>query len=104
MERTAKLSRKVRLKRFWSAIRKDRLLYLMVIPGIAYFILFHYVPMYGVTIAFKKYNIYKGFAASDWIGLENFRRLFTMYGFAEAMRNTIIISIGKIIFGFPLLS
>ena len=53
-------------------IRKDKMLYMMVLPGILYFLLFHYVPMYGLTIAFKKYNIYKGFAASKWIGWENF--------------------------------
>ena len=57
--------------------------------------------MYGLTIAFKKYNIYKGFAASKWIGWENFEKLFSMYGFTDALRNTIVISLKKIIFGFP---
>ena len=82
-------------------IRKDKMLYMMVLPGILYFLLFHYVPMYGLTIAFKKYNIYKGFAASKWIGWENFEKLFSMYGFTDALRNTIVISLKKIIFGFP---
>nr|AIF26896.1 hypothetical protein [uncultured bacterium fosmid pJB148G3] len=90
-----------RKKSIWLDIRKDKMLYLMVLPGIAYFLLFHYVPMYGLTLAFRKYNIYKGFAASKWIGWDNFEKLFTMYGFTDALRNTILISLKKIAFGFP---
>ena len=92
----------LRRRKFWAAIRKDKLLYFMAIPGIAYFILFHYVPMAGLYMAFIKYNIYKGFAASPWVGLANFEKLFNMYGFPEAFKNTLTISAMKILIGFPL--
>ncbi len=87
---------------FITAIKKDKLLYLLAIPGILYFVLFKYIPMYGISIAFLDYNIYKGFADSPWVGLENFVKLFNMYGFWNAFENTIIISLGKIILGFPI--
>ncbi|MGI6636426.1 MAG: ABC transporter permease [Christensenellales bacterium] len=93
---------KHRWKQHWSAIQKDKLLYLMAIPGIIYFTIFHYLPMGGLSIAFMKFNIYKGIAGSPWVGMSNFTRLFNMYGFSEALYNTIIISLGKIVFGFPL--
>ena len=92
----------IRRKKFWSAIRKDKLLYLMVIPGILYFIIFHYIPMMGLYIGFTKYNVYKGITASPFVGFDNFTRLFSMYGFPEALKNTLVISFKKIIFGFPL--
>lgn len=89
-------------KRMLTNLRKDKLLYYMVIPGVAYFVLFHYVPMVFMTIAFQEYNIYKGMSASVWSGLNNFRELMTTYGFVDALRNTLIISLAKIVCGFPL--
>ena len=75
--------------------------YIMLIPGIAYIIIFHYIPMYGVTIAFRNYSIFRGFSASPWIGLENFRKLFERVAFQRALVNNIIISLQKLVFGFP---
>ena len=80
---------------FWSSFRKDRLLYIMAIPGILYFLLFRYLPMLGISIAFMDYNVYQGFGGSTWVGLQNFTDLFSMYGFQEACRNTLIISFAK---------
>jgi putative aldouronate transport system permease protein len=88
-------------RRMFSTIRKDRLLYFMAIPGILFFILFHYVPMYGILLAFKKFNIYQGFFASNWVGFDNFTKLFGLYGFDRALKNTIIISIYQLVFAFP---
>jgi putative aldouronate transport system permease protein len=82
-------------------MKKDKLLYMMAIPGILFFIVFHYVPMYGILLAFKKYNIYQGFVASPWVGFDNFVKLFGMYGFDRALRNTIIISLYQLVFAFP---
>lgn len=76
-------------------------LFVMFIPAIIYFFVFKYIPMYGVTLAFKDYNISKGILGSEWIGLEHFRKLMKTSTFTRAVRNTIIISFGKIIFGFP---
>ncbi|MBO9607226.1 MAG: sugar ABC transporter permease [Paenibacillaceae bacterium] len=89
------------MNHFWSNLRKDKLLYLMALPGVLFFIVFHYVPMYGILIAFKKYNLYQGFGASEWIGFDNFSKLFAMSGFIRALKNTIIISFYQLFFAFP---
>jgi len=90
------------LQRKLSLLRKDKLLYFMAIPGIIYFIVFHYIPMYGVLVAFQDFSIYKGFFGSEWVGFDNFTKLFGMYGFERALRNTILISFYQLIFGFPI--
>ncbi|MGN0742996.1 MAG: sugar ABC transporter permease, partial [Candidatus Fimadaptatus sp.] len=80
---------------------KDKMFYLMLLPGIVYFIIFHYVPMYGVQIAFRNYKMKLGFFGSPWVGLDNFEKLFRDPGFLTALNNTIIISLLKIAIGFP---
>jgi putative aldouronate transport system permease protein len=82
-------------------MKRDWWFYAMLIPGIAYIIVFHYLPMYGVTIAFKNYSIFRGFGASPWVGMENFQKLFERVAFQRALVNNIIISLQKFIFGFP---
>ena len=77
-------------------------LYLLLIPGIIFILIFKYAPMYGITIAFKDFNIFKGLADSPWVGWENFERLFHSREFARVFRNTLIISLYKIVFLFPL--
>ena len=82
-------------------VRRDALLYLMLAPGILYFILFRYVPMYGVTIAFRDYSVFKGFADAPWVGWKHFADLFSRSAFIRALNNNIIISILKLVLGFP---
>ncbi len=82
-------------------VRRDYLLYVMLIPGLLYFILFKYVPMYGVTIAFREYSVFKGFADAPWIGWDNFIELFSKSAFLRALSNNIVISILKLVLGFP---
>lgn len=77
-------------------------LVLMFLPIALYFIVFHYIPMYGIVLAFKEYNISKGILGSDWIGLTNFRVLMGTSTFTRAVRNTVIISFAKLICGFPM--
>ncbi|QNK55820.1 sugar ABC transporter permease [Paenibacillus sp. PAMC21692] len=76
-------------------------LYLMLLPAMLFIIVYKYVPMYGVIIAFKDFNIMKGIMGSSWIGFEHFRQLFMFDEFPRVVRNTIIISFMKLIFGFP---
>ena len=76
-------------------------LYLMLLPCILNFIIFHYIPMYGLQIAFKRYNIVLGAAASPWVGFKHFESFFGSYYFAEVMGNTLRISILSILIGFP---
>lgn len=82
------------LKSYW-------MVYAMLIPGLVYIILFKYVPMYGVTIAFKDYKGIGNISDAPWVGLANFKKLFSTEAFRRSLRNTIVISLGKLIFGFP---
>jgi putative aldouronate transport system permease protein len=88
-------------KRLFSDVKKDYLLYLMILPGVIYFILFKYWPMYGISIAFRDYSIFKGFADAPWVGVSHFTDLFSKPGFIRALKNNFIISFGKLLFGFP---
>ncbi len=82
-------------------IAKDRLLYVMLIPGIVYVLMFSYAPMYGVSIAFRDYSVFKGFSDAPWVGLLNFHKLFGRSSFIRALKNNIIISVLKLLCGFP---
>jgi putative aldouronate transport system permease protein len=88
-------------RRFWRAIRRDRYLYLLLCVPIVYYLLFKYAPMYGVTIAFKDYNIFKGVFGSEWVGFDVFREIFGMKDFGRAVRNTLMLNMLSLLFGFP---
>ncbi|MCU6712673.1 ABC transporter permease subunit [Paenibacillus sp. J5C_2022] len=90
------------MKRLGLDVRRDWDLYLMLIPGILFLLLFKYTPMYGIVIAFKDFNIFDGLKASPWVGWTNFERLFSSPDFGVVFRNTLIISLYKIVFLFPL--
>lgn len=63
--------------------------------------IFSYLPMYGLVVAFKDYNVYKGILQSPWVGLEHFRSLFSTFEFPRIIWNTVWISVLKLLFGFP---
>jgi len=86
----------------WRDIWKEWDLYLLLVPGVLFILLFKYTPMYGITIAFKDFNIFTGFADSPWVGWKHFERLFTSPDFARVFQNTVIISLLKILILFPL--
>lgn len=77
-----------------------RWIYLMLIPCLAYFIIFKYVPMYGIQLAFKDFKL-AGIAASPWNNFEHFKYMMSEPQFLPALRNTLIISFYRILFGFP---
>ena len=80
---------------------KHRYLLLMLLPTIVYFVVFNYIPMYGVTLAFKDFQFSKGILGSPWVGLEHFRDLFSSTStFWRVLRNTIVISGLKLMFVF----
>lgn len=83
-------------------MRKHPSIYLMVVPLLVYYALFHFYPMAGIVIAFKIFSLRSGMFGSDWVGLKYFEQLFTNKAFWRVFRNTIIISVGKILMGFPL--
>ncbi len=82
-------------------IWNDRFLYLFIVPGVIWFLVFCYQPMYGLLIAFKDYDIVKGVFHSEWVGLKYFTDFFYDYNFNSIMINTIAISLLKLIIGFP---
>ena len=75
------------------------LLWIMMVPATAFMVVFELVPILGVVIAFMDYNPLLGFFKSPWIGLENFRWLFSLPDLSQLLRNTIVIAVGKIILG-----
>ena len=83
-------------------LKKKKYLYIMLIPCVVYFAIFHYVPMYGVVMAFKDFNFAKGIFGSDWIGLENFRYMFGLDEFYNVFKNSICLSLLRLFCGFPM--
>ncbi|MEG6588459.1 ABC transporter permease [Paenibacillus barengoltzii] len=88
-------------RRFIRDFRLNKYLYLMMIPVIAYYVIFHYGPMYGAIIAFKDFTPVKGILGSDWVGLKHFEEFFGSYYFLRVLKNTILISLYTLIFEFP---
>ncbi|WP_052016499.1 MULTISPECIES: ABC transporter permease [unclassified Paenibacillus] len=78
-----------------------RILYLLSVPGILYFFLFKYVPLFGSVIAFQNYNIFKGITGSDWVGLEHFQKMFSHYDFLRILNNTILLGLYDLVIAFP---
>ena len=83
--------------------KRDLPLYLMLLLPVLILFIYNYVPMAGIVIAFQKYLPAKGISGSKWVGLQNFRTLFGMPGFGIALRNTLTLSIWKIVHRFHLL-
>lgn len=91
-----KIKRSLRLD-----IKRGAHLYLLFLLPFIFFIIFRYIPMYGVIIAFKEYNIFEGIFKSPWIGFAYFKEVFSMSDFHRALRNTLMLNILDLIFSFP---
>lgn len=85
-------------KRMW----RNKWLYVMLTPGVLYFIIFKYFPMYGLIISFQDYKPYQGILGSDWVGLKHFQRLFTEPDFLNILANTLILFGLNILIYFPI--
>ena len=77
-------------------------LYLMLLPALLFLLVYKYMPMYGIIIAFKDFNIMQGLLKSSWVGLQHFRELFMFDEFPRVIMNTLVISLMKLVFGFPI--
>lgn len=86
------------LARLWNC----RWLYLMILPVVVYYIVFKYLPMYGVVIAFKDYNVFKGIFESPWVGLDIFKKVFSNHNFWKAIKNTLVLNLFTLLVNFPL--
>ena len=82
-------------------IQKYPVLYLMALPVLAYFVIFHYFPMYGALMAFERYVPTRGILGSKWIGLKNFQLFFQDVYCWRVIRNTFLINLYGLLFGFP---
>jgi putative aldouronate transport system permease protein len=76
-------------------------MYVFILPGLLYFVVFRYVPLLGNVVAFQDYSPYLGFADSAWVGWRNFRELVTDHEVLAAVRNTLVLSFLQIVFAFP---
>ena len=83
------------------AIYKNRALYLLLLPSLVFYVIFKYIPIYGLQLSFKTFSYAKGISGSPWVGLQNFRFLFQQPAFWSALKNTVIISLLRLIFSFP---
>ena len=88
-------------KTFWKNLRRDRQLVFMLIPVVIFFAVFSYYPLYGILIAFKDYSISRGILGSPWAGLRYFRQFFSSPYFGRLLRNTVLISVYSLLWGFP---
>lgn len=85
-------------KRFW----RNKWLYLMILPGIIYFLIFKYIPMFGLIISFQDYKPFKGILGSEWVGFKHFERLFTEPDFWNILSNTLLLFGMNLLFYFPI--
>ena len=85
-----------------AALWRHRALYLMALPGIVYFLVFKYLPMGGLIIAFQDYKPFLGILGSPWVGFEHFVRLFTQDTFVMLLRNTLLLSVLLMAISFPI--
>ncbi len=92
-------------KTYWkhlkSEIKRDKWLYVLLIPGLIYFIVFKYLPMFGIVIAFENYVPYSGITGSQWVGLKWFEYFFKFPAWITYLMNTLILSLMNIVFFFP---
>lgn len=84
-------------RQIWDA----RWLYLLILPGVLYFVVWHYMPMEGILLAFKKYNARLGIWGSEWVGLKNFKRIFITPAAIKAILNTLRVSLSRLVIEFP---
>lgn len=93
---------RTRLQKWLSAVAENRWLYVLILPALVYLIIFNYLPMYGVQIAFKDYKAVRGIAGSDWVGLKHFKTFFNAYYSGRLISNTLLLNVLSLLFSFPI--
>ena len=92
------MARKGNLK---TKLLNDWQLYVLILPGVIYFIVFHYVPSYGIQIAFKDFKVSKGIVDSAWVGFDNFKTFFNSYYCGRLIINTLLLNVYSLLWSFP---
>lgn len=95
------MNERTKQKKLWNSIRKNWVLYLLLLPMISWYIIFQYIPIYGVQIAFQDYEMGQVFGQSEWVGLKHFIDFFESVWFGRLLKNTLTISILGLLIGFP---
>ena len=88
--------------RFVYALRRDYQIWILLLPALAYFIVFHYLPLYGIQIAFKDYKAVLGILGSPWVGLKQFEYFFSSYYAGRMILNTLLLNVYQILWSFPM--
>ena len=88
--------------KLWRNVKNARYIYLLIFPAIVFYIIFNYIPMYGVQIAFRRFNAKQGIWGSTWVGLRYFQRFIESPYFVRTVSNTLILSIYGLIVSFPI--
>nr|WP_272928148.1 ABC transporter permease subunit [Bacillus sp. USDA818B3_A] len=96
------IEKKKKRSKFYADLKRDKFLYLLMLPGILFFIIFKFIPMWGIIISFQEYSPYLGILDSEWVGLAHFERFFTNPDFLILFRNTMMISLLNLVFFFPI--
>lgn len=89
------------LRKLLRDVKRDRFLYLMLVPFVLWFIIFKYKPMFGLQIAFKDFNLFKGIADSPWVGLAHFKEFISSEYFGRVLKNTLILNLYNLVICFP---
>lgn len=84
-----------------NTFKRDYQLWIMILPALAVIIIFNYIPMYGIQLAFREFDFNKGLTGGEWVGLKYFEQFINNYMFKDLMVNTVTISLATIILGFP---
>ena len=92
---------KLRIAQIGNSIVKNKERYLLILPGLIWYVIFAYIPIYGLTLAFKKFLAAEGIFGSPWIGLYNFENVFKDPAFLQSIFTTLRINAGRLIFVFP---
>lgn len=100
-KRTLTSSQKEKFRKFIYQIKRQKYMHILVTPTIIYFLIFSYLPMYGIIVAFKDFSFTKGILGSPWVGLSNFKSFFNSIYLWRLLKNTVLLSLYSIIFSFP---
>lgn len=98
----SKEQKRKRIKKEVRSYTRNWVLYLFVVPAIVYYIVFHYIPLYGVQIAFQNYRVGQVFGESEWVGFKHFAKFFNSVWFETILKNTLTLSLLDLVLGFPL--
>lgn len=82
------------MKNYWQ-------LYVMLLPALIYLLVFHYLPLYGIQVAFRDYRLVDGVMGSPWVGLKHFKKFFDAYYFERLIKNTLVLNINYLLWSFP---